>query len=133
MRHKYSEIRAAGGDVIAIGFAPIEMLRKQTEELDLPYPFLHDPDRTAYRTLGLGRATWWQVYGPATWWTYARLLLRGHRLRRTEVDGGQLGGDIVVDADGRITLARASRTPTDRPPVAELLAALRGGPGSATG
>jgi len=99
----------------------------QAEDLDLPYPLLHDPDLAAYRALGLGRGTWWQVYGPATLWTYAKLLLRGRRLRRTEVDGSQLGGDVVIDADGRIVLAHASRTPTDRPPVAELLAAVRGG------
>ena len=102
------------------------MLRMQAEELELPYAFHHDPDRTAYGALGMGRGTWWQVYGPGTWWTYVRLLLGGHRLRRTTVDGGQLGGDVVIDADGRIALAHASRTPVDRPTVAELLAAMRG-------
>jgi hypothetical protein len=90
-----------------------------------------DPDRAAYRAFGFGRASVARVWlDPRVWRRYARLLRAGRRLHRPAQDPQQLGGDVVLDADGRVAWLRRSRGPEDRPPAGELLAALaaaRGG------
>jgi hypothetical protein len=50
-------------------------------------------------------------------------LAGGERLRRLGRDPLQLGGDFVVDPQGRIAYARPQRR-DDRPAVGELLGAL---------
>ena len=74
---------------------------------------------------GLGRGPWWRVWGPATLRAYAGLVRRGARLERPKEDTSQLGGDFVVDRDGRIAYAYRSRGPADRPPVDDVVAAVR--------
>lgn len=121
MRQRYEEIRAADGNVIAVGFGPVELLRGLHSELELPFPLLVDPDRRAYEAFGLTKGSFWSVYGPRTLLRYASLLLRGRRLRKTEADPYQLGGDFVIDGEGVIRYAHRSRDPADRPSVDELV------------
>ena len=46
------------------------------------------------------------------------------RMRRVHEDTLQLGGDAVVDADGRLAWVQRSRGPEDRPTIAVVQAAL---------
>ncbi len=132
MRQRYPEVERTGGQVIAVGFAPPELLRELTDDLSLPFPLLHDPDFNAYRAFGLKRGSIREVYGPGTVWTYIKLMLRGRRLRGTTADRFQLGGDFVIDGQGTIRLAHPSRNPSDRASVSGLLTALREVAGSAS-
>lgn len=91
---------------------------------ELPFPVLVDRGRRTYAAWGLRRAPWWRVWlDPKVWRQYARLLLRGQRLRGAGEDTLQLGGDFLVDADGTVVYARPQHR-DDRPPVAELLRRL---------
>jgi hypothetical protein len=91
-----------------------------------PFPVVADPERAAYRAFGLGRTSWWKLLHPASLLHYLRLMFQGWGLRRPtpEEDLLQLGGDFVLAGDGRLVYARRG-TATDRPPVAELLQAIR--------
>lgn len=92
--------------------------------MDCPFPLLRDPARTAYRLWGLRRASFPRVWlDPAVWRQYAHLLGEGERLRGMGADVRQLGGDFVVDRDGRILYSRPQRR-DDRPPVGLLLQAV---------
>jgi hypothetical protein len=55
---------------------------------------------------------------------YGRLLTLGRRLERPTDDTLQLGGDFVIDREGRLSYTYKSRAPDDRPSVAELLEAV---------
>ena len=125
MRQRYPEVERTGGQVIAVGFAPQELLGELADDLSLPFPLLRDPDFSAYRAFGLRRGSVREIYGPGTIWTYVKLMLRGRRLRRTNADRFQLGGDFVIDGQGTIRLAHPSRNPSDRASVSRLLDALR--------
>jgi hypothetical protein len=59
---------------------------------------------------------------------YLRLVWRGWRPRRAREgeDVLQLGGDFVLDGQGRLVFAYRSIEPTDRPSVEMLVQALRG-------
>lgn len=110
--------------VVLITFTGQRNLRGFRRLLDLRYPVLADETRAVYRAYGLGRAPWRRIWTWPTLRTYGRLLRAGHRLRRPTEDTRQLGGDFVVDPAGRIAYAYRSRTPDDRPAIAELLAAV---------
>ena len=105
--------------------APEPVLRYQQRQL-VPLEVLVDEDRVAYTAFGLGRGPWWRVWGPGTWKAYGELMRRGRRFRRPTEDTLQLGGDFVIGRDGRVTYAYRSEHPADRPPVDELIAAVRG-------
>jgi hypothetical protein len=55
---------------------------------------------------------------------YGRLLRAGRRPRLPSEDTLQLGGDFIVDPEGRVAYAYRSAGPDDRPSVDDLLAAL---------
>ena len=113
------------GTAVFVAFDPPQLLeRTLLRGLELPYPLLVDPERSAYRAWGLGRGSVLGVWADLrVWLRYARELARGERLRRPGSDTLQLGGDFVIDPKGAVAYSRPQRR-DDRPPVAELLQAL---------
>lgn len=136
MRDRLDDLGDAA--VALVTFAPERVLRGYRARLGLPYPVLSDTERVAYRAYGLGRGPWWRVWGWSTLRRYGELLRprsgRGAgagaggvpgRLRVPQGDTLQLGGDVVVGRDGRLVLVHRSTGPADRPPVDDLVAAVR--------
>jgi len=111
--------------VVLITFTKPRNLRGFRRRMDLAYPVLADGDRAAYRAYELGRGSWWRVWSLGTMRAYGRLLRAGHRVTRPDGDTLQLGGDFVIDPAGRIRYAYRSTGPDDRPPVDDLLTAVR--------
>jgi alkyl-hydroperoxide reductase/thiol specific antioxidant family protein len=113
------------GTVVFVAFDPPERLRDSLlHGLDVPYPVLVDRGRSAYCAWGLGRGSVLRIWGDVrVWLWYAAEIAGGARLRRPGTDTLQLGGDFVVDPDGKVVYARPQQR-DDRPPVAELLRAL---------
>lgn len=124
MRDRLDELGDA--EVALVTFTRQRNLRGYRGRHGLPYAVLADEERAVYRAYGLRRGPWWRVWGPATWLAYLRLALRGERVHRPTEDTLQLGGDFVVGRDGRVVYAHPSRSPTDRPDVDELVAAVAG-------
>jgi hypothetical protein len=108
--------------LVLMGFSPPDRLAGLARHLKWPGLVLADPSREVYRALGLARAPLWRVYSPRTILTYARAARAGARLLRPVEDTRQLGGDAVV-VDGSVVHIWRPRTPDDRPPVPEVLAA----------
>mmetsp|Transcript_18419 Transcript_18419/g.38559 ORF Transcript_18419/g.38559 Transcript_18419/m.38559 type:complete len:106 (-) Transcript_18419:3298-3615(-) len=87
---------------------------------------LLDPHRHSYEQYGMNRS-FKSSYSPSTLLFYLRSYWRGeYRLRSTEEDATQLGGDFVVGQDGKIILAHPSQTPIDRESPEQLVSALLG-------
>lgn len=112
-------------EVAVVTFTPRQRLAPYREQLGIPFALLTDPDRAAYDVYGLGRGSALRVYGPRTLLRYAQLLLRGRRLQRITEDTLQLGGDFVVGRDGRLVYAFRPDGPDDRPPVTDIVQAVR--------
>ena len=123
MRDRLDELGDA--DVALVTFTRQRNLRGYRSRLQLPYAVLTDERRDVYGAFGFGRGPWWRVWGPATLRAYARLWRRGRRPTRPDEDTLQLGGDVVVGRDGRIAYLHRSRGPADRPPIDDLIAAIR--------
>lgn len=115
---------AGAGAVFVVHDEPQLVKRLLLAGLDVPFPVAVDLDRTAYRAWGLRRAPWARVWlDPKVYARYAVLLLGGERLRGAGRDLLQLGGDFVVDRQGRLAYARPQER-DDRPPVLEVLKAV---------
>jgi len=111
--------------IVVITFASPPLLARFAAELDLGLPILADRDRALYAALGFGSGSVARVWlDPRVWARYARLLARGHRMRRMQEDTLQLGGDAVVDAHGRLAWIYRSRGPDDRPAIEALRRAV---------
>lgn len=108
--------------LILVGFSPADRLAGLARHLRWPGLVLSDPTRTLYSALGFARAPLWRVYSPSTLLTYARAVRSGKRLSRPVEDTRQLGGDAVL-VNGTVVRVWRPRTPDDRPPAAEVLAA----------
>ena len=111
-------------NVVTISFGTPYWAQVWLEETQSPFPLLLDRERTAYRAYGLERSLL-RSWGWQTLSYYARALMSGEQWRGIRGDSGQLGGDFLVDSKGFVRLAYPSRTPTDRPPVEELLSVLQ--------
>jgi hypothetical protein len=113
--------------VLVITFETGPMAEAYVRRTGLPWPLLVDQSRQLYEGYGMLRGRWWDIYGPASWWLYAKLLVQGRRLRRPTDDVHQLGGDVLIDPAGIVRLHHIGRGPADRPEVSRLLEVVRQG------
>lgn len=126
VQSRLAELNANEAKVLAVSFAPPEMASEYAADHALPFPIASDVDRSAYRAFGLARGERARVFRPRAIAHHLGLRLRGFSPgRHQQEDVYQLGGDFVVDREGRIALAHPSVAGDDRAPVAELLDALR--------
>ncbi len=127
MQAHYEEFRRLGAEVLLVVQARPELLAAFLRERPLPFPAVSDPERGAYRAFGLERTSWATMLRPGVVFRFFRLMLRGWRPQkpREGEDILQLGGDFLLDADGRLVYAYRSAEPTDRPSTAALLQAVR--------
>ncbi len=114
--------------VVTFADAPaLAAFAREPELRDLP--LFGDPDRRLYAAFGFGRGSVARV------WLDPRairhdLALRARRRGRgrgsglSRQDTLQLGGDVVIDAAGRVRWVYASRGPEDRPPIASIIDAM---------
>lgn len=113
------------GRVIGVAFAPPASVATFERGLGLDVPILCDPERVAYHVFGFGRVAWARaILHPGYLVRLARALRRGRRFSRVREDPSQLGGDVVLDAEGRVRWVYRSRWPADRPSVDDVRAAL---------
>jgi hypothetical protein len=122
LRERESQWQQRGVAVVVVTFEAEWIARAYAAETGTHWPILVDRQRTLYAAYGLERGSWWRVLTPSAWWSYLGLLLRGRRLHRPTDDVRQLGGDVLVDPAGIVRWRYASRNPTDRPRVDDILA-----------
>ena len=104
-----------------VSFTAWQMLARFEEELQVGLEMFADPERAVYETLGFGRGSVARVWlHPRVWIRYAGLVAGGARLRGAQGDTLQLGGDAIVDAEGRLAWIHRSTGPEDRPPLTRL-------------
>ncbi len=95
--------------------------RSYAEETSLAWPLLVDDTREAYRNYGMLSASFWDIWGPKTWWAYLKEIVKGEKLRKSEGDIFQRGGDVLIDPDGIVVLHHIGVGPADRPAVETIL------------
>jgi peroxiredoxin len=121
------EVDRVGAQVLLVTFAEPSLLeKKMMHDLKNPFPLLLDPTKEAYRRWGLGKVSPFGAYlSPDLSVRYVKLLLKGERFLGLAPDMLQLGGDFVVDRQGRIAFAHAMTNNGDQAAVPVLLDELR--------
>ena len=107
--------------VVVISFENKYLARSYIEETFLSWPLLIDENRETYRNYGMLSASFWDVWGLKTWWTYLREILKGQKLRRSTGDIFQCGGDVLIDQAGIVRLHHIGKGPADRPTLELIL------------
>jgi hypothetical protein len=112
--------------VALVTFTDATSLRDYESRHDLGFLALRDPDRAGYRAFGLDRGSIGRVWGLRAARRYAQLIRRDGfgGLRRPTEDPLQLGGDFVIDTEGRLAWGFWSEGPDDRPAVGDLVTAV---------
>ena len=100
--------------------------RKWLEFTEHTFPLLLDINRELYRRLGLGRSVA-GVWSVAVITNYAEEKLADVPAapRYPGDDLHTMGGDFIVDSDGKVVYAYLSKSSQDRPDVSELLDSLK--------
>lgn len=99
--------------------------RKYVEETSLEWPLIIDESRELYRSYGMFSASFWDIWGPKTWLAYLKEIIRGQRLKKSEADIMQRGGNVLIDPDGVIRMHHVGKGPADRPSVETILNTIK--------
>jgi peroxiredoxin len=118
-----------GAQVVAVGQGTGAEAAQVAREEQVALTVLGDPGKASYRTLGLGRGSWWSLLVAPMLENLAEAFsligkasLRWSANPRSDVR--QLGGVMIVDPEGVIRYLHRSATTTDVPPTTDLLEAL---------
>lgn len=107
--------------VVIVTFEQAWRAAQYLEEMRFPWPLLCDTDRSLYAAYGMDRGSAREVMGLQNWKLFLQLLWRRRRLHRPTDDVYQLGGDVLIDAQGIVRLHHVARGPSRRLSVEQLL------------
>jgi len=121
----YEELRAAGGEVVAIFQYRAQPTVSFCRSRGVPFECLGDPDRTGYRAVGLGRGERKEYFGLHVTRMWLRAAKSGAFVGKPQGDIAQRPGTFVVDQGGEVVLAHYNRSSPDNPAMPALLEALK--------
>jgi len=101
--------------VLVITFEPERSIALPLAEAAEVFPYYVDKERQLYKYYGFLKAGFWDLWGPATWLSYLRLLLKGRKIIKSESDIYQRGGDVLIDPRSTIRFHHIGAGPADRP------------------
>lgn len=127
MREHEAELAELRVAVAVVTFEAGFLARQYVEDSGLAWPLLVDEQRELYRGYGMLAASFWDIWGPKTWWAYLKAVLHGQKLQQSHGDISQRGGDVLIDPEGTVRLHHVGEGPADRPSLAQLLEVIRAG------
>jgi len=121
----YEELRAAGGEVVAIFQYRAQPTVSFCRSRGVPFECLGDPDRAGYRAVGLGRGERKEYFGLHVTRMWLRAAKSGAFVGKPQGDIAQRPGTFVVDQGGEVVLAHYNRSSPDNRAMPALLEALK--------
>lgn len=121
---RQEELKELNTQVVIISFGTLPGLQAWMQETCNTFEVLIDPNREVYRAYQLDSSRL-RSWTPRTVWVYLSLLLAGRKRLPKDGDATQLGGDFIVDDQGKLRLTYRSFDPADRPTVDNLITIIR--------
>lgn len=121
MRDHEEEFSKRDVKIVVVTFETGFLARSYVEDTSLTWPLLIDDTRETYRNYGMLSASFWDVWGPKTWWALLKEIVKGKKLIKSEGDIYQRGGDVLIGPGGTVHLHQIGVGPGDRPTVEALL------------
>lgn len=125
MRDHQEEFGKRNVKIVLVTFEGGFLARRYVEDAALTWPLLVDDTRETYRNYGMLSASFWDVWGPKTWWAYLKEIVKGKKVIKSGGDIFQRGGDVLIDPGGTVRLHHVGVGPADRPTVEALLNRIR--------
>jgi peroxiredoxin len=122
-RH-YDELRAAGGDVVAIFQYRAEPTVSFCNSRGVPFDCYGDPKRAAYAAVGLDRGERPEYLSLSLLVPLMRAARVGAYAGKPQGDVAQRPGTFVVDRSGHVVLAHYNVMSPDNPPMSALVEAV---------
>ncbi len=124
MRDHEEEFSKRDVKIVVVTFETGFLARSYVEDTSLAWPLLVDDTRETYRNYGMLSASFWDVWGPKTWWALLKEIVKGKKLIKSEGDIYQRGGDVLIGPGGTVHLHQIGVGPGDRPTVEALLSKI---------
>jgi hypothetical protein len=121
LREHGDEFAGRNVKIAVVTFENDFFARSYAEEASVAWPILVDESRETYRDYGMLSASFWNIWGPRTWWAYLKEIVKGGKLRKSGGDVYQRGGDVLIAPDGTVALHHVGAGPADRPAVEKIL------------
>ncbi|GEM_PF-572782 len=82
---------------------------------------LSNPEQSAYKEFSIGKITAQDVFNPASWRAWAKVMRQGYKPGSTGgQDGMQLGATFIIGTEGKIALAHYNKYMGDHPEMKKL-------------
>ncbi len=124
MRDHEEEFSKRDVKIVVVTFETGFLARSYVEDTSLTWPLFIDDTRETYRNYGMLSASFWDVWGPKTWWALLKEIVKGKKLIKSEGDIYQRGGDVLIGPGGTVHLHQIGVGPGDRPTVEALLSKI---------
>jgi peroxiredoxin len=121
----HEEVQALGGDIVAVFQYRAEPTFHFCRKRGVPFDCLGDPDREAYRAVGLESGGALEYLGPRAALGWARAAAHGKFGGIPKGDVSQRPGTFVIAPDGTVAFAHYNRNSADHPHMEDVLAAVR--------
>ncbi len=115
--------------IVLVTFEGKDAARKYGDEMALSWPIIIDETRELYHGYGMYSASFWDIWGPRTWFGYFKEMLKGRKVEKTTADIRQRGGDILIDPNGTVQMHFVGEGPADRPDTALIFKIIAAWPG----
>jgi hypothetical protein len=125
LREKEKLLKEHNVQVVVVTFEAGCFAKQYVQETGIDWPLLIDEKRELYAAYGILEASFWDIWGPKTWWAYFKELLAGHLPRSSAGDISQRGGDVLIDPDGIARVHHIGSGPADRPSIENILAHMQ--------
>lgn len=125
MRQQEEELATLGVRVAVVTFQIGPVVEAYVSDTNLTWPILVDEELKLYKSYGMERGRWWDLYGWQSIKIYMKLFAKGRMLKKPAGDTAQLGGDVLVSPTGEIRLHHIGNGPADRPAVEAILDIVR--------
>lgn len=125
MRDHEEEFSKLKVKIVVVTFEANFLSRNYVEETSLTWPLIIDENREIYRSYGMFSASFWNIWGPKTWLAYLKEIIKGQKLKKSEADVMQRGGDVLIDPNGIVLMHHVGEGPADRPSVEMILRRIK--------
>jgi peroxiredoxin len=124
LRDRYDEVRARGGEIIAIGTGDVGYAKHFAAEDEIPYPVLVDDHAEAAQAASVKRVPFLGLFNPKTFAATRETRKRGFRIHKPGKRVTQLGATFVLGPGPDVRYQHIDQTTVDHAPLEDVLAAL---------